>query len=117
MNIPVQIRYTLKYYDTDSPQFQLTEDNVPVSETLSEQTIKVYIRNGESSFTDIEKDVVVEGWITNENEKKFKIVIDTEGYLMLSKNGLYHGRIEWLERKLILVSFTIDVEPQELWSV
>ena len=117
--IPYDKMIRINYYDTDTFQFQLTENGTPVSENLETQTIKFHLR-GAGSFTPIMKNIFTEGWIVNNTTKIIKMVIDTEVYLMLPANtasGQYYGRLEWVDRKVILVTFTVEVRPQTLWSL
>ncbi len=57
---PYTKKIVMHYYDTDTYQFQLTENGEPVSDNLNTQTIKFHLR-GAGSFTPIVKDIVTEG--------------------------------------------------------
>ena len=118
--VPYNKQVSMAYYDTDTYQFQLLENGEPVSENLTTQIFKFFIRNGRDEFTDIEKNIVTEGWVVDNVNKIIKVVVNTVTYGMLAFDASqerYFGRLEWIDRKMILVMFTIDVNPQVLWGV
>lgn len=118
-SIPYNKNIKIAYYDTGTYQFQLTEGGSPVSEDLTTQNIKFHLRSN-GTFTPVVKDIVTEGWVVDNVNKIIKMELDTEALGMHPVDtipGNYYGRIEWVDRKVILVAFTVEVQPQTLWSL
>lgn len=118
-NIPLAKPIIMRYYATLSCYFPLMENGVPVADDLTTQTFKLHIRSDNPAFASIEKDIVDEGWVVSNTTKVIKVVIDTETYKMVTRDTSetrYTGRLEWVDRKLILVDFVIDIKSCRLWS-
>ena len=100
----------LSYKYSASPQFQILENDNPVSNDLSTQTIKLYIiKPSDADFVKITKDIVTEGWVIDNTPtgKIFQIVIDTDTYLMTV--GIYKAEVDWTDKEKCLVSMDISV--------
>jgi len=118
-NIPLAKQIIMRYYATQSFYFPLTENGVPVTDDLNIQTFKLHIKSDNPALVSIEKDIVDEGWVVNNTTKYIRVVINTEAYKMVTADTSttkYTGRLEWVDRKLILVEFSIDIKPCKLWS-
>ena len=119
INIPLVKQIVMRYYTTQSFYFLLIENGAPVVGDLTAQTFKFHIRSDRPTFVPIEKDIVAEGWVVDNTTKCIRVVINTEAYAMVTMDtttARYTGRLEWVDRKLILVDFAIDIKPCQLWS-
>ena len=105
-NLPKKKTLEMPYWDTRVKQFQLKEDGTPIP--ITGQTLILYIEkeNG-GSFTSIEKNIDDEGWFVDPENGIFKVVFDTETYIM--GPGNYRAEIEWVDEKTSLVFFDIRI--------
>jgi hypothetical protein len=96
----------IPYWDSCVHQFQLKQDGNPVD--ITDQTLIFYIaKKDDESFTPIEKDIDDEGWFVDAQNGIFKVIFDTEGYVMAP--GIYQAEIEWVDEETSLVFYDIRV--------
>lgn len=109
-NVPLKEQKSLIYGDKYAYRYQILTAGNPVSDDLNAQTLTLTITaNDDDTFVTIEKDVVTEGWVLDNTDKKIQVVVDTATYLMIP--GYYTATLYWEDQVRHLVILDIYVNP------
>lgn len=92
MNLPVRKRIEIPYGDIRIFVFQLTSGGTPVN--LTDKDLYFGIVHRDREYTKVELNMRDEGWILDETEGKFEIVLNTVRFNMTSHRYPYEIEVE-----------------------